>query len=397
VITHTQRRAGLPQAIRTRRLLLVVASALVVAVALLITLIGLFSGFDKTGGGEIAVVRNGGPFDNNRVRQVIQPASNLTWTGFWSVLHRYPAQQRFYTITADTSRGDRTGVDVLHTPSSDGVEMGIEGTIYFTLNLDPDAMTSFDTKFGTRQFRGLDGELRYAYDSDEGWSSFLDAVVRPVIDNAMRIQVGSFRCAELVSSCALVQNTGQNQAAAGQQNNTNIAKVQDAVNASLAKDLRDMLGGEFFEGIHFNLAKVTLPQQVQDAVNKAQAAYAAVSEAQARVSQAQADADANKKRQEGYNACPACAEIDKIKALPPGVTTYAPGASAAVPLSLDPRMNGGGSGITGWGSCSWRGVWVGRRSPVSACSGGESWWWVGGPAPAAEMCCPMWIDYVGAV
>jgi SPFH domain / Band 7 family len=122
-------------------------------VALLIALIGVFGGFDKTGGGEIAVVRNGGPFDNNRVRQIIQPASNLTWTGFWSVMHRYPAQQRFYTITADSSRGDRTGVDVLHTPSSDGVEMGIEGTIYFTLNLDPNAMRSFDTKFGNRQFR----------------------------------------------------------------------------------------------------------------------------------------------------------------------------------------------------------------------------------------------------
>jgi hypothetical protein len=335
--TRPPRRIGLPPGTGRRRVLPVVAGTLVLTVALLVSLIGLFGGFDKTGGGEIAVVRNGGPFDNNRVRQIIQPASNLTWTGFWSRMHRYPAQQRFYTITADSTRGDRTGVDVLHTPSSDGVEMGIEGTIYFTLNLDPDAMRSFDTKFGTRQFRGQDGQLRHAYDSDEGWSSFLDAIVRPVIDNAMRIQVGSFRCAELVSSCALVQNTGQSQAAAvpvtaGQQNNTNIAKVQDAVNASLSRDLRDMLGGEYFEGIHFNLAKVSLPQQVQDAVNKAQAAYAAVSEAQARVVQAQADADANKKRQEGYNACPACAEIDKIKALPPGVTTYAPGAPAAVPL-----------------------------------------------------------------
>ncbi len=341
--TRTPRSIGLPLPTRPRRLLPILLGVLAAAIALLITLIGVFSGFDKTSGGEIAVVRNGGAFDNNRVRQVIQPVSNLTWTGLWSVTHRYPAQQRFYTITADPRRGERTGVDVLHTPSSDGVDMGIEGTIYFTLNLDPGAMKSFDTKFGTRQFRGQDGELRYAYDGDEGWSSFLDAIVRPVIDNAMRIQVGSFRCAELVSSCALVQNSGQNQAGAapvagapaipaGQQNNTNIAKVQEAVNLSLAKDLRDMLGGEFFEGIHFNLAKVTLPQQVQDAVNKAQAAYAAVSEAQAKVVQAQADADANKRRQEGYNACPACAEIDKIKALPPGMTTYAPGASAAVPL-----------------------------------------------------------------
>ena len=37
-------------------------------------------------------------------------------------------------------------------------------------------------------------------------------------------------------------------------------------------------------------------------------------------------------RQEGYNACPACAQIDIIKAFPPGLTTYAPGGASAVPL-----------------------------------------------------------------
>jgi regulator of protease activity HflC (stomatin/prohibitin superfamily) len=327
-----------------RKLGNVVLAGLVGVVVALVTLVGVFSGFDKTTAGEIGVVRNGGWFDNNRIRQVIQPGSNITWTGFWSVTHKYPAQQRFYTITADPGRGDRTGVDVVHTPSSDGVEMGIEGTIYFTLNLDEQAIRALDDKFGTRQFRGMDGLLRYPWGGEEGWSTFLDAIVRPVIDNDLRIQINNFRCAELVSSCALVQNGAQGANAAtanslvtapaggGQANNTNIAKVQNAVNSSLASDLTDMLGGHFFEGIKFNLAKVTLPQSVQDAVNKAQAAYAAVSEAQAKVIQAQADADANKKRQEGYNACPACAQIDIIKALPPGVTTYAPGAGAAVPL-----------------------------------------------------------------
>jgi hypothetical protein len=118
----------------------------------------------------------------------------------------------------------------------------------------------------------------------------------------------------------------------GQQNNTNIAKVQQAVNDSLPKELRDMLGGDFFMNIRFNLVRVTLPQAVQDAVNKAQAAYAQVSEAQAKIAQAQAEADANRKRQEGYDACKQCAEIDKIKALPPGVTVYAPGADTSVPL-----------------------------------------------------------------
>jgi hypothetical protein len=322
----------------SRRLLPTLAVGMVAAVALVIGLVGVFSGFDKTTGGEIGVVRNGGWLDNNRVRQVIQPGSGMTWTGFWSTTHKYPAQQRFYTITADAGRGDRTGVDVVRTPSSDGVDLGIEGTIYFTLNLNARTMTEFDNKFGTRQFRGLDGALRYPYDGDEGWSTFLDAIVRPVIDNDLRIQINNFRCAELVSSCALVQNgtaTGGNvnpaAVANGGQNNTNIAKVQEAVNNSLPRDLKDMLGGDFFEGIRFNLARITLPQTVQDAVNKAQAAYATVSEAQAKVVQAQAEADANKKRQEGYNACPTCSQIDIVKALPPGLTTYAPGANTAIP------------------------------------------------------------------
>jgi len=41
----------------------------------LIALVGLLGGFTKTTGGEVAVVRNGGPFDNHRIRQTIQPAS----------------------------------------------------------------------------------------------------------------------------------------------------------------------------------------------------------------------------------------------------------------------------------------------------------------------------------
>ncbi|SCE94927.1 SPFH domain-containing protein [Micromonospora mirobrigensis] len=331
--------AGMPSGVPSRAFA-IVGSVLAAVLVLIVAAGALVSGFDKTAGGEVGVVRNGGWLDDNRVRQVVPAGSARTWTGLYSTMHRYPAQQRFYTITADPARGDKTGVDVVNTPSSDGVEMGIEGTIYFTLNLNAKALEQFDTKFGTRQFRGVDGTLRYAYDGDEGWSSFLDAIVRPVIDNDLRIQISKFRCAELVSSCALVQNGAQRAPAAGpgdpdaagQANNTNIAKVQEAVNESLPKDLAEMLGGDFFEGIKFNLARVTLPQAVQEAVNKAQAAYAAVSEAQAKVAQARAEADANKTRQQGYNACSACAQIDIIKALPPGVTTYAPGAGATVPL-----------------------------------------------------------------
>jgi len=132
------------------------------------------SGYQKTNGGEVGVVRNGGPLDNNRIRQVIEPASSLTWTGAFSTTHPYPAQQRFYTITADQTRGDRTGVDVVRIPTSDGVDVGIEGTIYFTLTLDHASLRTFDDKFGTCSFRGSDGTNRHAYDGDDGWSTFTD-------------------------------------------------------------------------------------------------------------------------------------------------------------------------------------------------------------------------------
>ncbi|POM27245.1 SPFH domain / Band 7 family protein [Actinomadura rubteroloni] len=305
-----------------------VVLAVLLAVVGIPVLTALFGGYERTGGGEVAVVRNGGFFDNNRIRQVIDPGSGRTWIGLYSKVHKYPAQQRFYTITSQASKGDESGVDVVTVPSSDGVNMGIEGTLYFTLNLDHATLRSFDDKYGTRKFRGADGDMHYAWNGDTGWSAWLDQIIRPVIDNALRSQVNSFRCAELVSSCALVQNASATvpvKGAPAQSNNANINKVQTAINTSLAADLNSTLGGTFVTNIHFNLVRVELPARVQDAVDRAQAAFAQVSEAQAKVASARAEAAANKARQDGYNKCPTCARIEELKALPQGITVYAPG------------------------------------------------------------------------
>lgn len=323
--------------VRFVRPVLVVAGLIVAAITLVGLLIGSIVGLNKTDAGEVGVVRNGGWFDNKQIRQVLAPASGLTWTGLWSGVHRYPAQQRFYTMTADPERGGRPGIDLAHAPSGDGVDMGIEATIYFTLNTDPDTLRTFDEKYGTRQYRTADGNLLYAWDGVDGWNAFFDAAVRPIIENDLRVQLNKATCAELVSSCALVQNG----ALGGQttpvvqtpgENNTHIAAIEKSINDSLPTELTSTLGGDFFQGIEFNLVRVTLPGPVQEAVTRAQAQFAAISEAQAKVVQAEAEAEANKRRQEGYNACPACAQIDIVKALPPGVTTYAPGAATSVPL-----------------------------------------------------------------
>jgi regulator of protease activity HflC (stomatin/prohibitin superfamily) len=223
---------------------------------------------------------------------------------------------------------------VVNVPSQDGVDLGIEGTIYFTLNLDHGVLTAFDNKFGTRTFRGQDGSVKHAWEGDDGWSDFLDQIVRPIIDNDLREEIGSFRCAELVSSCALVQNTSgltaEEIAKLGQNNGANIAKVQNSINQSLTEDLTQTLGGDFFTNVTFRLSRATLPQNVQQAVNEAQAAFAGVTQAQAKVAQAKAEASANEQRQKGYQQCPACAAIDELKAIPPNVTTFAPGAGFAI-------------------------------------------------------------------
>jgi regulator of protease activity HflC (stomatin/prohibitin superfamily) len=321
-----------------RRPLRIIAIAACAALGIYLLVLGgaALDSFDRTNGGQIAVVRNGGPLDNHKIRQIIDPGSGLTHVGLFSETHKYPAQQRFYTITSNAKEGDRAGVDIVQVPSRDGVEMGIEGTLYFQLNLDHKVLRDFDDKFGTRKFQSpADGKYYAAYGGDKGWSAFLDTIIRPVIDNDLREQINTFSCADLVSSCALVQLGANGQAAAtatlsARSSNGNIAKVQNAINSSLAADLKSTLGDQFLTGLRFNLVRITLPANVQTAVNNAQAAFANITEAQAKVQQAKADAEANRQRQAGYAACPACAQIDELKAIPPNVTTYAPGAGVAV-------------------------------------------------------------------
>ncbi|WP_322770614.1 SPFH domain-containing protein, partial [Frankia sp. Cr1] len=250
---------------RTSARIITISAAALAAIFLLVLGFSALGSFDKTDGGEIAVVRNGGPFDNHKIRQIIDPASARTWVGLYSDSHKYPAQQRFYTITAKPDQGDRAGEDVVRVPSKDGVEMGIEGTLYFSLNLDHQIIRTFDDKFGTRKFRSFVDHNDYSpYDGIQGWSAFLDTIIRPVIDNDLREQVNSFGCAELVSSCALVQ-LGANQGAGNAalptvpqaSNNANITKVQTAINESLARDLTDTLGAPFLVGLKFNLVRIT--------------------------------------------------------------------------------------------------------------------------------------------
>ena len=63
--------------------------------------------------GEIGVVRNGGPFDNTNIRQILPVGAGWTWVGFNSTVHFYPASnsQRIYRISTDPRQAETGGAE----------------------------------------------------------------------------------------------------------------------------------------------------------------------------------------------------------------------------------------------------------------------------------------------
>jgi regulator of protease activity HflC (stomatin/prohibitin superfamily) len=305
---------------------LVVAGVCVLG--LLIVAVAWLAAFERTNGGQVAVIRNGGPLDNNKIRGTLPEASSRTNIGLFSHAHKYPSQQRFYKISSNAGESDSGLVDRVQVPTSDGVNVDIEGTVYFRLNTDPDVLKDFDNKFGTRTFNG-----KHPYDGDEGFADFLNTIIRPVIDNNLRKEIGSVRGADVNPSIALVQNQGDPSkvsADQGQKANQRIAEVEQAVNQGLEQDIQDQLGGDYLVDIRFTMNKAVPPPEIQQAINHAQSAFAGVSQAQAKLRKAEIEAKANEVRQRGYQRCPACARIDLLKAIPSTLKTFAPGAGFSV-------------------------------------------------------------------
>ncbi len=289
-------------------------------------------------GGQVIVVRNGGPFDDKQIRQVVPNGAGNTWVGWASDSHPYPAsdQQRIYKFD-DSKDADADPVTV---PTKDGVQVRLTGTFYINTAFDnspegKELVKKFDTQFGTRGF-GPDDDKPY-----ENFGSFLNSVVQPVIDSNIREVLAEFECKQLVASCALVQRGGEQVSAEdvkGSNNGSNVQQIQNRINANLATELEAKLGEAYFSAdkIKFSLGPVELPG-VQNAIDTAQSAFAEVSKVQADVQKEKANVDkerqkryANVQKQKGYNACPSCARQDEYRALPQGLQTYAPGGNFAV-------------------------------------------------------------------
>jgi regulator of protease activity HflC (stomatin/prohibitin superfamily) len=324
-------------------------AAIALSTAMAATSVVLVSGarVARQDAGHVGVVRNGGPLDDRAIRQILMPGQRVTWAGMFSQKAReYPAAKVVltYTVTSDAERGDRRGIDVVSVPTRDGVLVGLEATVFFKFvgEADLQLLRRFDQTFGMRRFPVLSGGTAklYPWNGDDGFSAMLDATFRPILDNDLRSQVGEFACAQLVASCSLVRRAVTPRSVK-RTANRNIASVEARLATSLEADLTDTLGGDYFRAIHVRISHVTLPGNVQGAVNNVQAQYVAVSGAKAQVQRAGYDAKRNELLASTYNRSPSLARIEEIKAAPKGSTIVLSGGDGG---SKAPGINVGGGG-----------------------------------------------------
>ena len=290
--------------------------------------------------GYVGVVRNGGPLDNRQVRQILKPGERLTFTGLFSQSpHNYPSVRslRTYTITSDAARGSRPGVDVVSVPTNDGVQVGLEATVYlrFVGESDPAVLKRFDGTVGTRRFTLPSGKELYAWQGGDGFAAMLDTVFRPILDNALRREVGGFDCAQIIASCELVRPSKRPRLGSG----SAIRAIEARIDQSLSDDLLSTIGQPYFRDLRFRLVRVSLPQPVQKAIDEAQAEYANVSRDKARVRQAHFQARRTDMLGRSYRENPALATIDAIRAAPAGSTVIVNAGNGGQTPSI--ALNGG--------------------------------------------------------
>ena len=315
----------------------VAAGAGVILVFAAIVLLGAFKAVAPS---DVCVVQEGGPLDGRGISEVRQPSGGVSFIGVFNSQHCFPATQRNYVISPDPAHREQgETLDFFETPTSDAVQVRIEGQALFSFNTDPDVVKSFYTKYGVRTFDGL-----HPYEGSEGWASFLSVQFRPVLDNALREAIGKYRCVELNNTCAYVQDSAAvatGKVDVNRDNSQNLSKVQAEIGTTLEADLKATLGGPFFENVQFRLVQVRFDEKVQESITAATAARADVAtkrlQAQQRVETAIGERRAADQKARAINATrrayrqnPAQARIDGIRALPDGLQALGGNLSAIV-------------------------------------------------------------------
>ncbi|HSE29357.1 MAG TPA: SPFH domain-containing protein [Candidatus Saccharimonadales bacterium] len=312
--------------------------------------VGVLDSYTSTESGQIAVVRNGGPFDDRKPFMTIGSGSNIKWTGWWSKVRYYPSSPQPIDFVG-AYKTDEPGVNYNAFPTRDGIDVGIKGQMLITITGDAEKLKEFDASYGSRKYRGADGEFYFpsdSYDELKGWRAFLDAVLIKASDAAIRDEIVKYDCTALNPKCKLVKPQTTTEVKPGQtpvevinpdamtpEATSNREKIQTAVQKRLEEELAKLGGWVGEIKVVFNSVELVISDKVQTSIDKTLAAWADANAAQAAKAKAVLDADANEARQRGYNTCPSCAQIDALNALPDGLLSLG-GAGLGITIP-DPK------------------------------------------------------------
>lgn len=314
-------------------------AAVIGAFILLVLFIGGCQSYTKAGAGEVIVVRNGGPFDSKDIREVRAPETGPAIPGLASESRKYIAGSvaRFYRVSSDPSLGQQSGADFIKVPTKDGVKVEVDANIQFRTGFTNEQnevtpcdcendqgeeqftylVERFDTVYGNRKFNAKDGGQFKVYEGNDGWNAFLDQLFRPVVENSFREQIGSVNCADLVSSCALVQSSrqGQEVKVTAQDNRESFEQIAQHLQTQLQRGTEEALGDDYLRDFHVEVTNVTLPPKVEEAINSAQASFADIATARAQKISADYQAEANERLAAAYKNNPFLAYIKAVESL----------------------------------------------------------------------------------
>src|SRR4051794_12969707 len=223
-----------------------------------------FRGVDS---GEVAIVREGGPFDGRAIKEVRQPGSGPKPIGAFNHQDSLPTTQRDLTEEAGH----------IIVPTADGVNVVVDGQALFQLRTDAKLVKKFYVNFGRRTWNGSH------LSDDEGWINFLKIRLVPILYQSIRQTLGTYECTSLNNTCIYVLNAesfldnaqggGTNKAAEkAKQVNTsqNLSQAEERITEAFKRNLKAGLGDEYFEGVRFQNLRIMFPHDIQVRVQAAQ-------------------------------------------------------------------------------------------------------------------------------
>lgn len=159
--------------------------------ALIVACMGFMS-LESSPSDRVTVCRNGGPFDDNRVRQIIDPGEGPTLTGLNTDCFSYPVSTRIYTASSD----DGADGPALACTTSDAVGIKMAVSVRFTLNTESHDLI-------TDEFNEVLN--RYDAHSDEGWDRLLQDTIRRELDSQVERTCRDFEGREMASGGEALQ------------------------------------------------------------------------------------------------------------------------------------------------------------------------------------------------